>query len=328
MTTTDMTTMKRLGLILTTGLILTAIAGSAAAQTCYTGNDMQASTQTSLQSAANQYLQAMQQDNTASLQQNAEFNLAGVAEENKALLGGQATVRAVYVLDNTSAAGQGKNRVEFYCGIFNSPDRVGFIFPTLPPGQYGIVIQDLTGGKTPSTATWILHQNGGWKIAGFYAKPKQIGGHDADWYITQARAYHAKGQNYNAWFYYSVADDLMRPFPAMATPQSDQIYDEMQAVKPADLPVSAPTDLMVNGRTVRLTQVRAIPVGDNLDLVVKYENSDISDTSKAFQDNTAVIKALITKFPQLRDAFAGVVARAVAPNGQDYGTLLAMKDVK
>jgi hypothetical protein len=30
----------------------------------------------------------------------------------------------------------------------------------------------------------------------------------------------------------------------------------------------------------------------------------------------------------LRNAFAGVVARAVAPNGNDYGTMLAMKDVK
>jgi hypothetical protein len=30
----------------------------------------------------------------------------------------------------------------------------------------------------------------------------------------------------------------------------------------------------------------------------------------------------------LREGFGGIVARAVAPNGQDYGTLLAMKDIK
>jgi hypothetical protein len=41
-----------------------------------------------------------------------------------------------------------------------------------------------------------------------------------------------------------------------------------------------------------------------------------------------VIKALVAKFPELREAFAGVVARAVAPSGRDYGTLLGMKDIK
>jgi hypothetical protein len=41
-----------------------------------------------------------------------------------------------------------------------------------------------------------------------------------------------------------------------------------------------------------------------------------------------VIKALVAKYPELRAAFAGVVARAVEPSGRDYGTLLPMKDVK
>ena len=42
----------------------------------------------------------------------------------------------------------------------------------------------------------------------------------------------------------------------------------------------------------------------------------------------AVIKALVGKYPELREAFAGVVARGVAPSGQDYGSMLPMKDIK
>jgi len=30
----------------------------------------------------------------------------------------------------------------------------------------------------------------------------------------------------------------------------------------------------------------------------------------------------------LRDAFDGVVTRAVEPSGRDYGSMLAMKDIK
>jgi hypothetical protein len=63
-------------------------------------------------------------------------------------------------------------------------------------------------------------------------------------------------------------------------------------------------------------------------VVVRYQSADISNTAHAFQENTAVIKALIAKFTELREAFASVVARAVDPSGHDYGTLLAMKDIK
>jgi len=61
---------------------------------------------------------------------------------------------------------------------------------------------------------------------------------------------------------------------------------------------------------------------------VKYQASDVSDTTRTYQSNVTVIKALVAKFPELKNAFVGVVARGVEPSGRDYGTLLAMKDVK
>jgi len=37
---------------------------------------------------------------------------------------------------------------------------------------------------------------------------------------------------------------------------------------------------------------------------------------------------LVAKYPEIRASFAAVVARAVDSSGRDYGTLLAMKDIK
>ena len=54
----------------------------------------------------------------------------------------------------------------------------------------------------------------------------------------------------------------------------------------------------------------------------------MSNTTQTFQDNTAVMKAVVAKFPEFRDAFDGVVARAVESSGKDYGSLLPMKDIK
>ena len=111
----------------------------------------------------------------------------------------------------------------------------------------------------------------------------------------------------------------------MATAATDRLYDEMQAQKPADSP---PLDLTAVGKTYRVTDLFPIPVGHDFDLVVRYQSADVSDTGKTFQDNTAVMKALVAKYPELRDAFAGIVARAVEPSGRDNGSMLAMKDIK
>jgi hypothetical protein len=69
-------------------------------------------------------------------------------------------------------------------------------------------------------------------------------------------------------------------------------------------------------------------VDKELDLIVRYQSANVANTNQAYQDNVAVMKAILQKWPELRDAFAGVVARAVDATGRDYGTLLAMKDIK
>jgi hypothetical protein len=111
----------------------------------------------------------------------------------------------------------------------------------------------------------------------------------------------------------------------MATATTDKLYDEMQAVKPADLP---PLDLAAGGKTFKVTDLFPVPIGRDFDLVVKYQSADVSDTGKTFQDNLAVMRSLLAKYPESRDGFAGIVVRAVEPSGKDYGSMLPMKDIK
>ena len=98
--------------------------------------------------------------------------------------------------------------------------------------------------------------------------------------------------------------------------------------KPADLPVGKTVDLTAGTATYKLISIFPEIVGNDLDLIVKYQAADISNTNQTYQGNVAVIKALAAKYPEMRDAFAAIVARAVDPSGRDYGTLLAMKDIK
>jgi len=119
----------------------------------------------------------------------------------------------------------------------------------------------------------------------------------------------------------------------MSTLSTDKLYDETQATQPADVPVNGSTVEVSAGDKIEhstwtWTEIFPLAVGDDLDVVVKYQVNDVSNTARAFQENTRVITALVEKFPELREAFAGVVARAVEPSGRDYGTLMAMKEIK
>jgi hypothetical protein len=309
---------------------------SSVAEECKMGSDLDQATKSALESTAQRYFQMAASGDTNNLRSNSIPDVANnfsgiesVVAENKANFGTGSSVRGTYELD---APGNGPiTRAEFYCGIFNSADRVGFFLNNLPAGRYGLVIMDANGGKVPMTVSMILQQMASqqWKLGGFYARPTSLAGHDAQWYLNQARQYKAKGQNHNAWFYYLAGWDLTAPVPFMSTTQLDKISDEMQTAKPADLPgQQQPLSLSSAGKSYSVTQLFAVPVQDGLGLVVKYQVPDVSNTSQAFADNMAVIKGLVAKYPEFRDAFSSVVARAVAPSGQDYGTLLAMKDVK
>jgi hypothetical protein len=222
---------------------------------------------------------------------------------------------------------------EFFCGVFGArgqtKDSAAFSINGLAPGKYGVVILDASSPKA-YTVSLILQQVGSdWKIGGLYIKAGQTGGHDSAWFITRAHEYQSKGQVHNAWLYYLVARSLVSPLPFMSTATTDKLYDESQKLQPSDFPADGKTaDLSAGTTTYKLTALFPEVVGNDLDLIVRYQAPDVSNTNTTYQSNVAVMKALVSKYPELRDAFAAIVARAVDPGGRDYGTMLAMKDIK
>jgi len=328
-----------LRLLLIAVLALT-FAPFARAQTCFTSADMDEPTRAALQNTGKKYFDMVSHGDSASLKQNAIPSLASdfsgienaIKDNQPALAGATGTARPPFLLKVEGTAPL--QRAEFLCGVFGPSGQTSnsaeFVIPNLAPGGYGVVIMDASGPQGPRTVSFVLEQHGtDWKIGGFYIKNPQIKGHDGNWLADKAREFKSKGQNVNAWFYYVEARELLVPVPFMYTQTTDKLYDEMQSVKPTDLPVSGnAVSLAGAGKSYTLTNIFPLPVSDDLDLVVKYQAADISDTAKTFQENTAVMKALLTKYPQLRDAFDGIVARAIEPSGHDYGSMLPMKDIK
>jgi|SRR5579864_1811393 len=309
------------------------------AEQCYNANDMDSATRANMERAATQYFNDFASGNTADLQRNSNASLsanfagvqAAVSQNQPILSGAQATTRATYLLE-TGGTGT-LDRAEFLCGIWGTPQFVSFDLTNLPAGRYGLVIEDVKTAKQPYYASFIVQQeqtNGPWKLAGFPPPvPAEVLGHDAPWYLTKAREYKSKGQAHNAYFYYQQARALVAPVSFMSDTPLVKLDREAQQTVPADLPVKGPVALAAgNGKSYSVTQIFPVVVDNGMDLVVKYSLPDISDTSKTFADNNAVIKTIVDTHPEYRETFQGVVARAVDPAGHDYGTLLAMKDIK
>lgn len=320
--------------------LFTCAGWNAHAQSCQTANEMDDATKSAITTAAQRYFTMATGGDTASLKQNAIASLANdfsgieglVKARQPELTGAQATVKSVFLLDEQGVAPD--PHAEFYCGVFGkngqTPTSAAFYLNNLPPGKYGMVLMDASSAKGRTYFSLILQQEGtDWKLGGLYIKPAQIQGHDSEWFITQARQYKTKAQTHNAALFYQEARNLSAPLPFMGTLATDRLYDEAQTAQPPDFPAEGKTvDLPANGATYKLIGVYPALLGNDLDIVVKYQVPDATNANQCFQSNMAVMKAMLMKYPELRDAFPGMNARAIDTNGRDYGTLMPMKDIK
>jgi hypothetical protein len=322
-------------------IFLAAISlGHARAQSCQTSGELADAERTSISTVGQRFFDLAAKNDLASLKQSSIPSLAGdfsavenrIKEHQQDLAGAQAVVKATFLLDASGAAPI--PHAEFYCGVFGkngqTPGSAVFYLDNLPPGKYAIVLYDANSRTGKIMLSEILAQAGSdWKLGDLYVNSGSVAGHDSDWFIQRAREYKSKGQMHNAWLFYFEARNLISPLPFMSTLATDKLYEESRNLQPADLPADGKTaDLPAQGSTYKLTAVFPSAVGGDLDLIVKYQSTNVSNSNQAYQDNVAVMKAMVLKYPELKDAFMAVVARAVDSTGHDYGTLLAMKDIK
>lgn len=317
--------------------VLLVLSLTSFAQDCRQDKEIDAPIYSAITNAASQYLQMASRGDAASLRaasmpilSNSFDGVAQSVVQYKEGLVGSARVHHVYLLDASTFTGE---RAEFFCGVYGATGHTArstsFSIPGLPQGRYALIVQEVASAKGPHMLTLILQQQATeWKIAGFYLKPMTVNGKNAQWFVDQAQQYQKNGDKLTAYLYYYQAWDLVSPVNFISTQTLDRLGQLIQETRPADVPADQPVQLAANGRTFSVTQMFPVVDQDKLALVVKWQAADLNDTAKLFQDNTAVMKALVAKYPSLRQSFQQIVARAVAPSGQDYGTALPVDQIK
>ena len=312
--------------------------GIAHAVTCTTQSQMTEAQRAAYVQAVHLLAGDIQSGNTAGVKANtiasvaARFDgIAGTIQSvNPLIQGSTLTIESIYSLKATDLKAVADT--EFFCSVPGSQLLITISIPQLPPGDYALAVTHATGVKQSQQMSMILANDPSgsaqWKLAGFFVRPLASAGHDGVWYWTQARAYAAKKQNWNAYFYYQTAAYLLSPVDFISSPNLEKLQKEMDGVRPYGLPGAEPMTIAVSGQTYQVTSLHTDGSLGGLDLVVNYKTESVADPVATRSRNVDVMKALLSQHPELREAFHGLWVYANAENQQPYAIELPMSQIQ
>jgi hypothetical protein len=157
-------------LCLTAIVLVALLPWNVVAQTCQTASDMDATTRTAITNAADRYFGMVVRGDSLSLRQNSISTLASeftgvenvVKEHQQDLAGARANIKSSFLLNADDAASN--QHAEFWCGVFNrngqTENSAAFVFNSLPPGKYTVVLTDANSPTGRTMFSPILQQNG------------------------------------------------------------------------------------------------------------------------------------------------------------------------
>jgi hypothetical protein len=290
------------------------------AATCTTQSQMSPTDRNELANTARALLTQIQTNNTQvlrndvipSLAANFDGIVSSVAHLQPLVQASAITVDELYLLDASSQS-EGATQVEFYCG---SPV-VAFSFPALPSGIYALAMVRATGVPHPQQISLILSKSadGRWLLAGLFDRPMTEEGHDGLWYWVTARKYVQTKMNWNAWFYYRIATNLLDPVDFLSSPNLEKLQREADQIRPTDVPGKGPITFYAQGQLVTVTAIDTSTELGGLDLDVHYapdgtQAVQLRDPMAARGQVTAVMSTLLKMHPELQGAFHGIWVHA------------------
>lgn len=237
----------------------------------------------------------------------------------------------VWVLDASAAKSSpdgSPQDVQFFCTPNRTAGETSFLIPALPAGRYGLVVLNTAGTAEPWQIAMLLRQStpGAWQLGGLFPRATTAGGHDGLWYWRAARDFAAKKQAWNAYVYYTEAEQLLKPVTFVSSSHLELLEGERGKAAPPALSSgigpAQPLVIAAKGPEVRVTSLGAEKSPDRtggIDLLAHVAAADtLADPVASRARNAAAAKAIVAAYPELRGAFQGVWIVADLPGGATY----------
>ncbi|MEJ0060253.1 MAG: hypothetical protein WDM79_12040 [Terricaulis sp.] len=188
-----------------------------------------------------------------------------------------------------------------------------------------VLLTDASRGDTErTTSVWMEHEDGAWRVRGVHFAVSQICGDDAAALWEAAKEQRARGHELNAGMLYVAArGTLQRGAFFQDRLWQDFAADEATFVAPTYLQGPMPLTLPLGGRNYSVTALQYTGVGDgDVVLVIQYAAGAWQSTDQANAMNHALIDAFNAAYPEWRETFDAVVARAQNADGTTtFGTV-------
>ncbi len=305
----------------------------AGAVTCTTASAMQGDQRSALFAAAHQAGGDVLRGDIAALKASTipsvASNFSGIADTvtglAPSLTGATLTVTNLYGLNAGDLTGK-EDDVQFFCSVPGAPLLVTVTLSELPKGDFALAVLHANGIKAPQQFALILQNTASgtpatpphWELAGFFARPLTMDGHDSDWFWKEARTLKTKGQLWSAFFFDQTASYLARPADLYTSNNLEKLSRETASVEPKDLPGNHPMMVSAEGQSFAVTGLRADGSLGSLDLRVDTRVQSVADPVAARKDALTLMAALLHEHPELRENFHGLWVYESTPTGQTF----------
>ena len=195
--------------------------------------------------------------------------------------------------------------------------------------QGHVILSQPTTSGARAFEVWMAKENGSWKTIGFHVGPTQILTFSGADLWRQAQEQRARAHSFNAFILYNAARGLLDRGPYVQLGDAAAFRQDFASfTAPNGLNTSFPLEWQLGGRTFLIASMGYIGFtgSHQIALVITWTPRSLSDNDEAERDNHELIDAFIAKYPEWRESFDAVAARALTPDGHSGWGTVYLKD--
>jgi len=210
------------------------------------------------------------------------------------------------------------------CGNLSRPESWVAVNVKPGPAEAHVVIEAHTTNNSEVFVVWLLPEQGNWRVQYVhFALSGVVGKSPAD-LRKIAEAEQQKQHNLNAFLLFATALQLTDRGPYFQLGIRPDIEKDLSEIKKPEFLVGQPPFIWNVGTagSFKLLNVGLIGVGGKIYLQVDHRAAPWTDDKDVVKSNRSLIAALDSRYPEYREAFAGIVVRAHEDGtNRTYGTV-------
>jgi hypothetical protein len=211
------------------------------------------------------------------------------------------------------------------CGNLSSTNSWVAVTAKPGPSQAHIVMEAQTRNNTWAFISWLVSENGSWKVEYIQSAAIAMVGKTAKDLRAEAAREEKKNHNFNAFVLYVTALQFSYRGPHLQLGTQQDIQKEIEQVRaqvPHEFQGRPPFHWQFGPSSFTILKFGPIGVSGKIYLQIDHQMEPWTDDKQADQRNHELISAFANAHPEYKDVFAGMVVRAHEQNGnRGFGTV-------